>query len=106
MSEPWREVLLDYRDDILDSADPENVLLKCLTDRLMSKRCINQVQIVIINAGATSRFRFAKFLDILSAEGRSSFIQFCDALKAFNTVDKIKLAETLKQALGTQSRDI
>jgi Caspase recruitment domain len=103
---PWKEVFRIYREDILDSADSEDILLYRVMDRLRSEGCINEEQCEIIKKGGTYRHRFGKLLDIASTEGRTAFVQFCNSLRAFGTCNKKELAEKLQRSLGTHLHDI
>lgn len=94
------EVLREKRESIVSSADPHRVLLGRLLDHLTMKRSINEDHIEHIHSGITSRDRFGRLLDFVSAEGRTAFNDLCDAFRGFNTHGKSELADELQSALG------
>jgi len=99
MDAPWREVLLDNRDAIVCSADTHDALLNRVLDYLLLKWCIQLDQNVAIKFERHPRDRFRKLLDFLSSESCTVFDKLCNAFRAFDTDDKVQLADKLQQDL-------
>jgi len=63
MDEPWNKVLLKHQDDIVKSADPQNVFLIHLIDHLLAKRCIQHDQAQLVKYEPLLQARIHKLLD-------------------------------------------
>jgi Caspase recruitment domain len=93
----YSEVLLEQRQAIVKSADPNDVLLNHLLNHLRSKRCLILSQEERIRSNVVSSDRIGCLLDFLSSEGQKAFDELCNALEDFGTEDKQKLSESLRQ---------
>jgi len=103
MEEPWKEVLLEYRHAIVNSADPHDVFLNYLIDHLLSKRCIQHDHSQLVKHERFPRARVGKLLDFVSSEGSQAFDELCNALEEFGTEYKKQLANTLRRSFGERN---
>jgi Caspase recruitment domain len=99
MDQMCEKVLLEHRQEFIRSADVDDVLLDFLLDHLISKNCIQADQKEFIKTERLSRNRCGKLLDFVSAEGPKAFDELCNALDAFGTDSKKRLACTFRQSL-------
>lgn len=99
MEHLWKDALQEHYEDIVKSADHDDVFLDNMLDHMLSKRCIQSEQKELIKSEKSSCKRCRKFLDFLQSEDRSAFDELCNALETFGTESKTHLANLLKKSL-------
>jgi len=95
--EAWKQVLIEHREAIVQSADRDDVVLDYVLDHLISKRCIQVDHYELVKREPKLRSRINKLLHFISSEGRNTFDELCNAFENFGTDDKRQLANSLRQ---------
>ncbi len=94
-----KEVLSEYQDVILESADRDDVFLDHLLDRLIPRHCIQTQQREVIKRQTVARSRCSKLLEFLQLGGPRAFDELCNALESFGIEHKNDLATLMRQSL-------
>jgi Caspase recruitment domain len=105
MDQLWKEVLLENRESVIESADSTDVLLSRLLDHLFSKRCIQRDQKEEIEKRQFSRTRMGALIDFLLTENKTAFDELCNALESFGNDAKLQLAQRLRQSLKNKYKE-
>lgn len=99
MDELCHEVLLANRQNIIRSADPNDVFLNRFLDHLLSTQCLQRDQMELVKRETVSRGRCGKLLDFVSSEGCQAFLELCNALDDFGTVNSKAIAVSMRTSL-------
>lgn len=94
-----REVLAAHSQCIIQSADPDDIFLNRLLEHLHTRQCIQRDQIELLKREPVSFDRCAKLLEFVSnSEGCQTFLELCNALDVFGTVNSRALADSMRKS--------